>query len=66
MNEVISYAQVEENVVALRGQNVLLDCSVAELYGVETRKVNQAVKKTTPANSQRDMLFLWIRKNGET
>jgi hypothetical protein len=30
--------------IMLRKQPVLLDADVAELYGVETREVNQAVK----------------------
>ncbi len=29
----------------VRGQNVLLDRDVAMLYGVETKRVNEAVKK---------------------
>ena len=44
MSEIIGYKQVEKKVLALRGQNVLLDKDVAELYGVETREINQAVK----------------------
>lgn len=28
----------------VRGQNVLLDSDVAMLYGVETKRVNEAVK----------------------
>ena len=31
-------------IIELRGQRVLLDRDVAELYGVETRAINQAVK----------------------
>jgi hypothetical protein len=44
MSEIISYRQVEDKVLALRGQNVILDRDVAELYGVGTKEVNQAVK----------------------
>ena len=36
--------QVEEKIITLRDQQVILDCDVAELYGVETRIINQAVK----------------------
>jgi phage regulator Rha-like protein len=36
--------EVEEKIVEVRGQKTLLDRDVAELYGVETREVNQAVK----------------------
>ena len=44
MSDIISYKEVEEKVLTIRGQNVLLDSSVAELYGVETRRINEAVK----------------------
>lgn len=37
-------SQVENALIKLRGQEIILDSKVAELYGVETREVNQAVK----------------------
>jgi phage regulator Rha-like protein len=40
---ILSYRQVEEKVLVLREQNVILDRDVAELYGVETKRVNEAV-----------------------
>ena len=43
MNEIVGYKEVEEKVLTVRGQSVLLDSSVAELYGVETKRVNEAV-----------------------
>jgi hypothetical protein len=43
-NNAISYKQVEEKVLALRGQNVILDSDVAELYGVETREIRNRPK----------------------
>ena len=36
--------EVEEKIITLRNQQVILDCDVAELYGVETKEINQAVK----------------------
>jgi phage regulator Rha-like protein len=56
MNEVISYRQVEEKVLSLRGQDVILDRDVAELYGVETREINQAVKNN-PAKFPEGYIF---------
>lgn len=44
MNEDISMANVEAKIIQIRNQQVILDCDVAELYGVQTREVNQAVK----------------------
>jgi hypothetical protein len=35
---------VEKKIITLRNEKVILDSSVAELYGVETRELNQAVK----------------------
>ena len=35
---------VEGKIINLRGQQVILDCDVAELYGVQTKEINQAVK----------------------
>ena len=43
MNEIIRYDDVESRILTIRNQQVLLDRDVAELYGVETREVNQAV-----------------------
>ena len=34
---------VEEKIITLRNQQVILDCDVAELYGVETKRINEAV-----------------------
>ncbi len=36
--------QVEEKIITLRNLQVILSNHVAELYGVETREINQAVK----------------------
>ena len=45
MNDIIGYKEVEENILNIRGQHVILDVDVADLYGVETREINQAVKR---------------------
>ncbi len=40
----ITTEDVEERMIVLRKQPVLIDADVAELYGVETKRVNEAVK----------------------
>ncbi len=40
----INTKTIEERFIVLRGQEVLIDRDVAELYGVETKRVNEAVK----------------------
>lgn len=37
--------QVEQRIFLIRGQNVMLDFDLAELYGVETGALNRAVKR---------------------
>jgi hypothetical protein len=36
---------IERKIFILRGHRVMLDGDLAELYGVETRALNQAVKR---------------------
>lgn len=40
----ISIEDVQDRILVLRGEPVILDRDVAELYGVQTKEVNQAVK----------------------
>ncbi len=36
---------LDERIVALRGQRVILDAELAEVYGVSTKALNQAIKR---------------------
>lgn len=44
MNDV-SLSKIENMIYVIRGQKVMLDSDLAELYGVETRYLNKAVKR---------------------
>lgn len=39
---------IQSRILSLRGQRVMLDADLAQLYGVETRAVVQAVKRNAP------------------
>lgn len=41
---IVDTHKIEARLIELRGQKVLIDRDVAELYGVETKRVNEAVK----------------------
>ena len=43
MTEIIRLEEVESKIIEIRNQKVLLDSDVAVLYGVETKRVNEAV-----------------------
>jgi hypothetical protein len=45
MNGLIPVNRIEQRILRLRGQNVMLDEDLAQLYGVETKVLNRAVKR---------------------
>ena len=45
MNELILENEIKSKIYNVRGQEVMLDRNLAELYQVETRTLNQAVKR---------------------
>jgi hypothetical protein len=42
--EMVKFSDVEDRVVLLRNEKVIIDSDVAALYGVETKRINEAVK----------------------
>jgi len=43
-NSILSFNNVEQKIILLRNKQVILDSDVAILYGVETKRINEAVK----------------------
>ena len=53
--------RIEKSILLIRGERVMLDSDLAELYEVETKVLNRAVKR----NLRRfpvDFMFQWIPK----
>ena len=48
---------VHEKIISIRGLDVILDVDVANLYGVETRRINEAVKNN-PDKFPSDYMFV--------
>jgi ORF6N domain len=42
---ITTYTMVEQRILFIRGQKVMLDSDLGQLYGVSTRVLNQAVKR---------------------
>jgi len=47
MNEIIPDEIIERRILIVRGHKVMLDCDLAQLYGVETFNLNKAVKRNS-------------------
>lgn len=59
--EIIPASRIAQSIYLLRGQKVMLDSDLAALYGVETRVLNQAVKRNV-SRFPNDFMF---RLSGE-
>lgn len=44
MENIVNFKDVEKVLLELRGQRVILDSDVARLYGVNTMRINEAVR----------------------
>ena len=55
-NVLIPYIEVENKIATIRKLQVIADADVAELYGVETKEVNQAVRNN-PDKFPDDYMF---------
>jgi hypothetical protein len=42
--EIVKLENIEDKILIIREEKVLLDSDVAEIYGVETKRINEAVK----------------------
>ena len=54
----VTFKDVESRIVIVRGQHVLLDRDVAELYGLETKRINEAVKNNPEKFPPRCIIYL--------
>ena len=45
MQELVIQGEIGSKILTLRGQKVMLDRDLAELYGVETKRLNEQVKR---------------------
>ena len=44
MQEIVNFDTVKDMIITVRNQQVIVDSDVAKLYGVETKRINEAVK----------------------
>ena len=44
MSDILKFDNLQDRIIEIRDQKVLLDVDVAEIYSVETKRINEAVK----------------------
>ncbi len=63
MNEIIEKEQIEDLIYEIRGKQVMLDSDLAQLYNVETKRINESVKNNLEKFPER---FSWKLTNEES
>jgi hypothetical protein len=56
MSNILEFGDINDKIIEIRGQKVILDSDVAEHYGVETMRINEAVKNN-PEKFPEDYIF---------
>ena len=64
MNKIISAEYVEQSIFIIRGQKVMLDSDLAVLYGVDAKRLNEAVKRNVKRFPS-DFMFQLTREEAE-
>ncbi len=62
MNEIIVRKKIEDMIYEIRGVQVILDSDLAILYGVETKRINEAVRRNLEKFPDR---FSWLLSDNE-
>lgn len=55
---------IKDKIIHIQGQQVILDTDVASLYGVETKRVNEAVKNNPDKFPDGYILYLSNKESG--
>lgn len=58
MMQIVAFDTIKEKIIELRSKKVILDSDVAELYGVETKRINEGVKNN-PDKFPLGYIFEW-------
>ena len=61
----ISIERVENRILTIRGHRVMLDADLAELYGVPTKRLNEAVRRNA-VRFPEDFMFQLTADEAET
>jgi hypothetical protein len=61
----VAEQKILNKIYVIRGEKVMLDKDLAEMYGVETRVLNQSIKRNTSC-FPKDFMFSYQKRNLKT
>ena len=56
---------VQQRIVSVRQQRIIIDADVADLYGVETKRINEAVRNNTDKFPE-DYMFVLTQEEADS
>ena len=62
--KVLIIKDVGSLIITIRNQKVIVDCDLAEIYGVETRRLNEQVKRN-PERFPEDFMFQLTKEEAD-
>ena len=65
MNDIIPIENITGLIYLIRGKKVILDRDLAVLYGVETKRLKEQVKRNIGRFPERYMFQLWICRQND-
>lgn len=65
MKEIVPQEVIEQRIFLIRGQRVMIDRDLAELYGVETKHLNRQVKRNIERFPEEFMFQLTFEERKE-
>ena len=65
MRDLIPHEEIAQRIFVIRGQKVMLDSDLAELFGVETKQLNRQVKRNIQRFPPEFMFRLTKQEKGE-
>lgn len=65
MREIVTQGVIEQRIFLIRGQKVMVDRDLAELYGVETKHLNRQVKRNIERFPEEFMFQLTFEERNE-
>jgi hypothetical protein len=64
-NPLVLTEKIEPRILTIRGQRIILDADLADLYGVTTKRLNQQVKRNAERFPQ-DFMFQLSEEDDQT
>jgi hypothetical protein len=65
LNDLVSSKNIQNRIINIRGQNIIVDSDLAELFGVSTKRLNEQVKRNARRFPEDFVFQLTVQEKSE-